>query len=109
MNQIFIFVETIYKNQGVILIHVFLLPLKSILMKRIYILLTFVFFINLLQGQDVPETQQSLISKVTATWCINCGTWGWSLYEGLEQDNAGSNFLTLYNGNEVSTVKFIKR
>jgi hypothetical protein len=56
-------------------------------MKRIYVLLTLVFLLNGLQAQTVPEIQQSLITKVTATWCINCGTWGWAFYEGLSEDN----------------------
>ena len=39
------------------------------------------------QAQEVPEVQKSLLTKVTATWCPNCGTWGWTFYEDLIEDN----------------------
>lgn len=56
-------------------------------MKRVYIVFISMLLVNLLQGQTVPETQQSLITKVTATWCSSCGGWGWNFYEGLAEDN----------------------
>jgi hypothetical protein len=31
----------------------------------------------------VPETQQSIITKHTATWCPNCGTAAWDVFESL--------------------------
>ncbi len=31
--------------------------------------------------------QRSLITKRTATWCSNCGNWGWAFMEGLMEDN----------------------
>lgn len=42
-----------------------------------------------LQGiaQQVEQKQRSLITKRTATWCPFCGTWGWSLFDGLIDDN----------------------
>ncbi len=36
-------------------------------------------------SQDVPQTQQIVISKIGATWCPNCGTTAWD------------NFTTLHN------------
>lgn len=44
-----------------------------------------------LQGQEVAEVRQSLITKRTATWCPYCGTWGWDFFNALEtnvSDNA---------------------
>jgi hypothetical protein len=35
------------------------------------------------QEITVPETQQSIITKHTATWCPNCGTLAWDVFEGL--------------------------
>ena len=35
----------------------------------------------------VPETQKSLITKRTATWCPFCGAWGWDFFENLIEDN----------------------
>jgi hypothetical protein len=37
-----------------------------------------------LQGQEVAEVQQSLITKRTATWCPYCGGWGWDFFDALE-------------------------
>jgi len=43
-----------------------------------------------MQAQEA--TQWSLFSKVTATWCPNCGSWGWAMMEqtmdALEDKNA---------------------
>jgi hypothetical protein len=59
------------------------------MMKHIVFTLTIVLFsINAVVSQTVPNVQQSLITKVTATWCPNCGGWGWDFYEDLYQDNA---------------------
>ena len=53
------------------------------------ILLLFIGFLSFgLSAQEVPEVQKSLITKRTATWCSLCGTWGWSFFEGLIEDNA---------------------
>ena len=38
-------------------------------------------------SQDVPEVQQSLITKITATWCPSCGGWGWTFFENILADN----------------------
>ncbi len=55
--------------------------------KNFTIFLSMLFFISGLSAQTVPQEQQSLITKVTADWCYNCGTWGWSFYEDLMEDN----------------------
>jgi len=56
-------------------------------MKRIFTLFLAIIMTITIQAQIVPEEQQSLITKVTATWCGNCGTWGWSFYEDISADN----------------------
>lgn len=38
-------------------------------------------------AQEVEEKQRTLITKRTASWCGNCGTWGWAFMEGLIEDN----------------------
>lgn len=38
-------------------------------------------------SQDAPETQSTLISKISATWCPPCGGWGWDLFHDLIDDN----------------------
>ena len=58
-------------------------------MKKRFLLFTLIGFISFqMLGQDVPQEQRTLITKVTASWCINCGTWGWTLFEGLVEDNS---------------------
>lgn len=45
----------------------------------------------------VPEKQIPLLSKVSASWCPYCGTWGWDFMEALMDDNTGSsNIVTLH-------------
>lgn len=41
-----------------------------------------------LNSQTVAEEQRLLITKRTASWCPNCGTWGWTLFKNLIEDNA---------------------
>lgn len=50
---------------------------------------------------EVDRVQQSLVSKVTATWCPNCGTWGWTFFEDVIEDNEGKAIFlgTHYSGN----------
>lgn len=43
--------------------------------------------VNGLLGQQVEQTQRSLITKRTATWCPNCGSWGWTFYHDLITEN----------------------
>lgn len=43
--------------------------------------------VSFLAAQEVLPEQKVLITKVTASWCSNCGQWGWDLFEGLVKDN----------------------
>lgn len=46
---------------------------------------------------SVPETQVPLVSKVSASWCPYCGTWGWDFMESLMEDNSSfSNLVALH-------------
>jgi len=57
-------------------------------MKKILILVLTLSMVSTLGAQD----QWSLVTKRTAAWCGNCGSWGWNafegLVEGLEDENA---------------------
>ena len=57
-------------------------------------------------SQDVPEVQQSLITKITATWCPNCGGWGWTFFENIYDDNADKALLIAahYSGELQTSV-----
>ena len=41
------------------------------------------------QAQEVAEVQQSLITKFTAMWNGECGTWSWALFESLRDSLPG--------------------
>ena len=36
---------------------------------------------------EVKPVQNTLITKISATWCINCGTWGWDAHENIIEEN----------------------
>ena len=78
-------------------------------MKQFLLVLALVFSITTLtQAQEiiVPETNQPMITKRTASWCTNCGTWGWSLFENLLSDNQGDALLVTahHSGNYQNDV-----
>jgi len=56
--------------------------------------------------QTVPEVQKPLVTKVTATWCPPCGSWGWDLFENLVEDNSSSAVLIAghYRGSDLETT-----
>ncbi len=59
-------------------------------------------------AQDVEQRQRTLITKRTASWCGNCGTWGWAFMEALIEDNDGKAVLVAahFSGdlaNQIST------
>ena len=57
--------------------------------KHILFALTIILFsFNAVEAQTVPNRQQSLITKITASWCPNCGGWGWDFYENIYADNS---------------------
>ena len=73
---------------------------------RNLLLLSVVFFglQGTVQAQTVPEVQMPIITKVTATWCTNCGSWGWELFKGLLEDNAEKAiFLSTHNSGDLVT------
>lgn len=60
-------------------------------MKKKFLTLTFIAFaFTFVRAQEieVPQTQMSLINKVTADWCPYCGTWGWDFFHDLNNDNS---------------------
>lgn len=58
-------------------------------MKRGLLIICFsIAILPLLHAQEVPEVQKSLLTKITATWCPNCGTWGWAFFKNLMEDNS---------------------
>ncbi|MEM6967062.1 MAG: Omp28-related outer membrane protein [Bacteroidota bacterium] len=57
-------------------------------MKKRLLLFAFTLtFVSQIFAQTVPETQRTLITKNSATWCPPCGGWGWDFFEDLVEDN----------------------
>lgn len=47
-----------------------------------------ILFLPILSGaQEIPTTQKPLVTKITATWCPNCGSWGWTFFHDIIDDN----------------------
>lgn len=68
---------------------------------------TFTFFMAFLMAtaifaQQVEQVQRTVVTKRTATWCPNCGSWGWTLMEGLIADNADKAILIAAHENGSS-------
>jgi len=58
-------------------------------MKRL-LLLAFLSFATLaMNAQEISEDQWTLVSKKTADWCSNCGSWGWDFKNELLEDQMG--------------------
>lgn len=59
---------------------------------RLYLsLLLLGIFISAANGQQ----RTSVVSKVTASWCPNCGTWGWDFFDSLKSVYENDNKATL--------------
>ena len=54
------------------------------------LMLACLFVAHGLIAQQIEQVQRSLITKRTATWCPNCGSWGWTFFHDLIQDNEQS-------------------
>jgi hypothetical protein len=55
--------------------------------KRILLILISAIVFSQGQAQEVPEVQNTLITKITATWCTFCGSWGWDAFNDIYDDN----------------------
>lgn len=56
--------------------------------KNTFTILLLTLFVSQGIAQQVVQEQRLLITKRTASWCSNCGTWGWTLFKNLLEDNA---------------------
>jgi len=52
------------------------------------LLLTTIFSSINAQSVDVPNTKNPTLIKVTASWCTNCGSWGWNFFHDIYEDNS---------------------
>ncbi len=74
--------------------------IQKITISIAFLLLTFSGY-----SQDVPETQSTLITKISATWCPPCGGWGWDLFHDLIEDNeAKATLMAVHHSGELLTA-----
>ena len=78
-------------------------------MKKILLSLHLLFFAFGLQAQvalEVPQTQVPVITKIAATWCPPCGSWGWTFFENLLEDNSEKAviFVAHHSGDLINEV-----
>ena len=45
------------------------------------------------QAQEISTDQWTIVTKTSATWCTNCGGWGWDMFKNLIDDNADKNVI----------------
>jgi hypothetical protein len=62
-------------------------------MKKNFPLFLFVFASIYTFAQTITDTQTTLISKRTADWCPNCGTYGWSFTAKLKEKVVGKDAI----------------
>jgi hypothetical protein len=78
-------------------------------MKKLILLLLFTYQFVGLNAQAAPK-EWTLLHEYTATWCTNCGSWGWSLKEQILNKHQNDNLIFMavhHNGGELenSTAK----
>ena len=45
------------------------------------------------QAQEISTDQWTIVTKTSASWCGNCGSWGWNMFKNLIDDNADKNVI----------------
>lgn len=60
-----------------------------LIQRSLFALLFIGMLTSALQAQEVEEKQMSIVFKKTATWCSNCGSWGWQWFKDLIGDTEG--------------------
>jgi hypothetical protein len=71
-------------------------------MKNLFAFIVVLCLSNVAIAQEA--VQNSLVTKVTASWCINCGTWGWMFFENTLEDNGdNATFIAAHYSGDLST------
>jgi hypothetical protein len=65
-------------------------------MNKILYTLSLLFIFNFLSAQTVTPIQTMLLTKRTADWCPNCGTWGWN-FTKLVNDKTKDQDIIFWN------------
>ncbi len=74
------------------------------MIQKITLIIAFSLLAFIGYSQDAPETQSSLITKISATWCPPCGSWGWDLFHDLIEDNEEkANLIAVHHSGNLET------
>ena len=79
--------------------------MKNTLLSLLF-LLTFSLGLQAQETLEVPHTQMPVITKIAATWCPPCGSWGWTFFEHLLEDNSEKAviFVAHHSGDLINEV-----
>lgn len=84
---------------------------QKISMKNISILMLFLLGLQVLVAQEaieVPNTQNSILTKKTAQWCPPCGGWAWDFFEDMIAENPANTLMIsaqIPGGSGSATIK----
>lgn len=72
-------------------------------MKKFTLIFTMLTAMLSTQAQDVSNKQWTIMTKTSATWCGNCGSWGWDLFKEIIDDNQEKNVViwTSHNSGDL--------
>ena len=62
-------------------------------MKKFTLIFTLMIAMLSTQAQEISNQQWTIMTKTSATWCSNCGSWGWNLFKDLIDDNQDKNVI----------------
>jgi len=68
--------------------------IKFIQMKNLVLIVLFLIAVPSI-AQNVSDKKMALFTKTTATWCINCGTWGWTLFDDVYLEETLPKFVSV--------------
>jgi len=75
------------------------------MIQKITLSIVFSFLAFIGYSQEAPETQSSLITKISATWCSPCGGWGWDMFHDLIVDNEEkATLIAVHHSGELQTT-----
>jgi len=73
-------------------------------MKKLILFLFTILLFFKVQAQEVLPQQQTLITKIAATWCPHCGTWAWEANDSIIADNpTNAIIMTVHHSGGLQT------
>ena len=62
-------------------------------MKKFTLIFTMMVAMLSTYAQEISNEQWTIVTKTSATWCSNCGSWGWDMFNNLIEDNTDKNVI----------------